>query len=126
MITEQWVRGTLWLSFPFNLIAAYGLFLPASFVGQLIGLPTEVPLAYAALLSYMVLVFGFVYAWLATNAVINKPLLFVGCVGKGGVFLITGVLCLLGAAPGAAVLVASGDLAFATIWGLWLWNTRQS
>jgi hypothetical protein len=120
MNSTKWVRATLWMSFPFNLIAAYMLAVPASALGQFIGFPVSVPLIYSILLSFMVAAFGFVYAWLAMQPQIDRPLLTVSSIGKSGVFVILLVLWLTGNAPGRGVFLASGDLAFATLWFWWL------
>lgn len=125
MTHEKLVRVTLLLSVPFNFIAAWGMLLPSSFVGRLMQLPTEVPITYAALLSYLVLIFGCAYGWLALSTVINQALLMVGVIGKAGVFFILLTLWLLALGPGVPVFVASGDLAFAIIWGSWVFTQRQ-
>ena len=62
MDDDSWVRVTLWISFPFNLGAAYILAFPSSAMGQLAGLPTHVPAIYAALTSFLVALFGAAYA----------------------------------------------------------------
>lgn len=120
VINEQLVRISLWISVPFNFLAAYAVLLPGSALGQLIGLPPDVPLIYAALLSFMVGAFGCVYAWLASRPLMNKPVLAIGAIGKTGVFVIALALWLMGEGPGGVVFVATGDLAFATLWVMWL------
>lgn len=120
MYDARLVRFTLWLSFPFNLLAAYMIAFPASAPGQLIGLPAVVPPVYTALLSFMVLGFGLAYAWLAMQASIHRPLLAFGAMGKAGVFVILFALWLAGRSSGRVVLLASGDLAFASVWFWWL------
>ncbi len=120
MTHERLVRATLLLSVPFNLLAAWGLGQPQSAMGQLMQLPADVPAAYAALLAYLVLLFGLAYGWMGLARSINRPLLLLGVSGKAGVFFIMLGLWLVGASPGMLVAVASGDLALATIWGSWL------
>jgi glucan phosphoethanolaminetransferase (alkaline phosphatase superfamily) len=123
MINEKLVRATLWIAVPFNFTAAYALLLPGSMLGQLFGLPPEVPLVYPALLSFLVFGFGVVYMWLAVQRSIDRPLLAVLALGKAGVFIIVLALWLMGEGPGRGVLVATGDLVFAVIWGHWLLRT---
>lgn len=126
MALENWVRKTLWLSAPFNFIAAYGLWQPGSVIGQLLQAPTEVPVIYAALLGYIIALFGIFYAYMAQQKTISRPLLLAGASGKAGVFVILGWLWAAGQAPLLMFLVSWGDLAFASIWGAWLWQSRNS
>jgi hypothetical protein len=120
MNTTRLVRYSLWASVPFNVLAAYMLAFPASALGQLAGLPQSVPAIHAGLLSFIVLLFGGVYAWLASRPEIDRPLLAIGAIGKSGVFAVTLVVWLAGASSGRTVLLASGDLAFASLWAWWL------
>ena len=118
------VRYTLWASLPFNLGAAYILAFPSSMFGRLAGFPESVPLMYAALLSFLVCLFGVVCAWLAVQPRIDRPLVAVAAIGKTGVFLIAIALWLTSNASGRIVLIACGDLAFAIVWFWWLVSPR--
>ncbi len=118
------VRWSLWASFPFNLVAAYALAWPSSVVGRLMGLPEQVDPIYAALCGSMIAGFGFVYAWLAIQPKLDQPLLWLGAIGKAGVFVLAFTLWLSQSGPGATVVVACGDLAFATLWFWWLLSRR--
>lgn len=126
MTHEKWVRTTLALSVPFNFIAAYGLWQPTTVVGQILQAPAEVPAVYAALLAYLIALFGVFYGYMAQENEITRPLLFAGVTGKTGVFVILALLWLQGEAPFLMFLVSWGDLAFAGIWGSWLWRTRAA
>lgn len=55
-------------SFPFNMLAAYALALPASLPGRVNGLPSPVPPLYTALTGLLVALFGLAYAWMATRS----------------------------------------------------------
>jgi len=116
----QLIRNSLWASAPFNMLAAYVLAFPSSALGRLVELPADVPLAYAALLSFMVLLFGAVYAWLASQPEIDRPLVAVAAIGKAGVFAIAVMLWLSDNGSGRMVLLACGDLGFASLWLSWL------
>jgi hypothetical protein len=48
MDRDKIVRGALWTSVPFNLVAAALFAFPGSAVGQLVGLPADVPRIYSA------------------------------------------------------------------------------
>lgn len=119
-MTEAAVRLSLWLAFPFNLLAAAILAVPSSQLGQLMGLPASVSPLYSAMLAFFIALFGCVYAWLARLPDIDRPLLGLGSIGKFGAFLIVFSLWLSGAVSGLVVVVAVGDLAFACLWFGWL------
>lgn len=125
MTQEKLVRTTLWLSLPFNLVAAYAVGCPSSAIGQLLQLPSNVPVVYAYLLAYLIALFGVLYGFMAQQAEISRSLLLAGVVGKTGVFVILGLLWAGSQAAFPTFLVTWGDLGFAAIWGSWLWQTRN-
>jgi len=114
------IRSSLWLTCPFNFGAGLTFAFPASPPGQLIGLPAEVPAIYAAASGFLICLLGGMYAWMALQTEINRPMLYVGAIGKAGVFILVAALWSVGSAPLMLVFVASGDLAFATLWFWWL------
>jgi len=120
------VRATLWLSFPFNLVAAWILVRPSSDLGQLIGVPAQVPSLYSLVVGFLVCEFGVTYAWLALQKHIHRPLLVFCAIGKSGVFAIVLLLWLTADAAGRLVLMASGDLVLALVWFAWLFNSQGS
>jgi hypothetical protein len=120
------VRATLWLSFPFNFVAAWILVRPASELGQLIGAPAQVPSLYSLIVGFLVCEFGVTYAWLALQKHIHRPLLAFCAIGKSGVFAIVLLLWLTADVSGRLVLMASGDLALALVWFFWLFNSQSS
>jgi hypothetical protein len=120
------VRITLWISCPFNLIAAWLFVRPASALGQFLGMPTEVPSLYSLVVGFLVCEFGVTYAWLALQRHIHRPLLAFCAIGKSGVFAIVLLLWLSADVAGRLVLMASGDLVLAFIWFSWLFNKQSS
>lgn len=125
MTPDKVVRTTLWVTVAFNAVAAYGVAYPASLVGQLMGLPTEVPALYSVLLAWMVAAFGGMYAWLALQKVISRPLVGFSGIAKSGVFILTFLLWISGHIGGMAVLITTGDLLFASIFFWWLIKTAR-
>lgn len=123
---EALVRATLWLSVPFNMLAAYALALPASLPGRLMGLPSPVPPLYAALTGLLVALFGLAYAWMATQPRIERALLGFAVAGKGSVFVAVLTLWLFERSAGSTVAVAIGDLLLAALWLRWLLATRPA
>ena len=120
---ERLVRASLWLTAPLNLGVALVLAFPASAPGRLLGLPGVVDPVYAGLSALMVALFGLAYAWLALQPRLDRPVLYLGAIGKAGVFVLAALLWLAHAASGAIALVASGDLALACLWLWWLRST---
>lgn len=118
------IRATLWISFPFNLLAAYALALPDSMPGRLMGLPSPVPPLYAALTALLVALFGLAYAWMATQPRLDRALLGFAAAGKGSVFVAAVMLWMLHRGAGSTVVVAVGDLLLAALWLRWLLATR--
>ena len=119
MQSERFIRNVLWISVGFNLLGAMAFLFPAT-VGQLSALPTPVPRLYTWLLASMVLLFGGMYAWLAMQLEINRPLLAIGAIGKLLVFCVFTACWMLGDVSPLAVAGASGDLALAGLFTWWL------
>lgn len=113
------LRKALWTTAVFNVIAATIIAFPDT-LGASVGLPVPVPRLYTTLLFSFVFLFGGAYAWLARSVEINRPLVVLAAVGKLSVFAIVAAFWVAGNAPGTLVFLASGDLAFATIFFWWL------
>ena len=79
----------------------------AVFGAAALGLPSALPLAvppfYAAQIALVIAIFGGVYAWLARQDVVNRPLLLVGALGKVGFFALAAAYWTAGSLPAAAV-----------------------
>ena len=121
MNRETVLRRALWTAAAFNLLGALLFAFPASPVGHLAGLPAEVPGAYRAMTALFVLLFGGAYLWLAQQAVIDRPFVLFGAIGKASAFTLICLLWLGGAVGGLAVFIGSGDLLLA---GVFLWCLR--
>lgn len=125
MTPDKIIRTALWISVPFNFLAAYSVAYPASFTGQLMGLPFEAPAVYSVLLAWMIALFGAVYAWLAMQKSINRGLVGAAAIAKAGVFINVALLWVSGHAAGMTVLFTSGDMAFAVVFVWWLLKTAR-
>ena len=119
-VSDQAVRASLIFSGPFNWGAALIILLPQSWAGQLIGLPPA-PALYAALLAFLVAVFGVAYLWAGWRSEpLSRVVLCMGGFGKIGVFLITALLAVAGAASVGMLAVTAVDLALGCFWVWWL------
>lgn len=129
-MSERWpstrlLRLALGLAAAANFGVATLLLVPGSVPGQLVGLPASVPILYASLLALFVALFGGVYAWLARQAEINRPLLALGAIGKALAFLLGITLGLAGLASTRWTGLMLGDLLLAALFASWLWQHRQ-
>ena len=117
-------RRLLWTAAAFNVFGAYVLAFPSHFVGTWLGLPSDVPAVYRAIVGSFVLLFGGAYAWLAAAKPIDRAMVAFGAIGKASVFALTVALFLASATTARMVALASGDLAFAGLFAWWLRATR--
>jgi hypothetical protein len=116
---DRILRGALWASVPYNVLGAVSLAFPEALAG-LAPLPPATPRFYAVQLALVVLLFAGVYAWLARSAVIDRPLLAVGALGKLAFFAGCAAFWLAGQADALVPLTATGDLALALVFLGWL------
>jgi len=119
MDRDPFMRRALWASVVFNFGGMLLFAFPAS-LGRLAGLPGPVSHMYTAPLALFIALFGGSYAWLASQPVIDRPLVAFAAIGKTGFFVVSFVCWLLGEAPGRGVVAATGDLVFAAIFAWWL------
>jgi hypothetical protein len=119
-MSERTLRISLGLACPFNLFAAALFAMPASALGQLMGLPADVPAVYSALVGLFVGLFGATYGWLAFRPHIDRPLLWLATIGKFAAFAIAVTLWLTQELAVQGVAAAVGDFAFASMWLAWL------
>ena len=125
MTPDKVIRIALWMSVPFNFVAAYSAANPASFMGQLMGLPFEAPAIYTVLLAWFVLIFGVAYGWLAMQKQVNRVLVGFAAYAKTGVFALVAMLWVAGQCKGITVLFVTGDLLFAGVFFWWLVKTAR-
>jgi hypothetical protein len=93
-------------------------------LGRFAGFPTPVPHTYTTLLALFVMLFGVAYGWLASQPIIDRPLVAFSALGKTAVFTVIFLFWILGDLPGRSALAAIGDLIFAAIFTWWLFHSR--
>jgi len=119
MSRDEVIRKALRASVVFNLGGALLFLFPGS-IGQLAGLPAEVPIVYRCTVAFLVTLFAGTYAWLARQPSLDRPLVGFAAVGKAGFFGVVLLCWLFGEASTPALLGAGGDLGFAAIFAWWL------
>lgn len=112
------IRSALWSTVALNLLGV-AVFLPAAMGRPSALLPIPGPRYYTAQVALVIGLFGCVYAWLALQRVINRPLLIVGALGKLGFFLLAVVYAAAGDIPSKVVPQSSPDLLLAIIFLWW-------
>lgn len=117
------IRPLLLLSAVFNLGGAALFFYPDS-LGALAGLPAEVPMVYRAFVATFVLLFGGLYAWLAMQPVMHRPMVAFSAIGKASACALVLTLWVLGEADWRGVLAVAGDGLLAALYFAWLRQTR--
>ena len=120
MNIDRLIRPVFWLSAVFNFGAAFLFAFPASPLGKWMGLPSPVPVVYSGLVALFVALFGGMYAWLAMQAVLPRPMVALAAIGKTSAFLLALVLWFAGEIPGRVVQLSVGDLVLAAIYVRWL------
>jgi hypothetical protein len=119
MRNDWLIRRALQVTAPFNLLAGFALAYPASWAGQVFGLPADAPAVYRALTGGIIALFGFVYGWLSMQPRIDRPLVMVSACGKLLAFGTLLALTLTGELPLRSAVLGSGDLAFALVFLHW-------
>ena len=116
---DRRIRAALWFSVAYN---AFGAVLFGSIAAgrPLMDLPVPIAPLYAAQLTLTIALFGGVYAWLARQREIDRPLLFVSGLGKIGFFTVFVVYWLVGDVAAQGVMQASPDLVLGVIFLAWL------
>jgi hypothetical protein len=71
-------------------------------------------------IALVIAIFGGVYAWLARQDVVNRPLLLVGALGKVGFFALAAAYWTAGSLPAAAVSQGVPDLVLGALFLWWL------
>jgi hypothetical protein len=124
MSADRVMRGALWTAAALNLVGML-VFAPAAlgFAPDL--LPVPAPRFYAAQVGFTIALFGGVYAWLARQAEIDRPLVAVGALGKLCFFALAIAYWAGGDLPAVAVPQATPDLVLALTFLWWLRTTRR-
>lgn len=120
----RFIKITLWAAAAMTLLGAYIFAFPQSSLSAHYKLPADVPTLYSALVGLILVVFGLMYAWMALQSQIVRPLLYVGAFGKGGAFTLGVGLWLSGSVPVDIVLLLSGDAVFSGLWFGYLLRSR--
>lgn len=91
-----------------------------------LGQPVPDDLLMTRLASLLIVVLGIGYAMVARDAVANRPILWLGVIGKAPIPLLVWLSGGAAALSSSAFLLSLGDLAFATLFLLYLLTHRRA
>jgi hypothetical protein len=118
------IRSALWASVALNILGVI-VFVPSALGIPSFLVPIPGPRFYFAQIAFTIALFGCVYAWLARQTRINRPLVVVGALGKLGFFLLFVAYWTTGDIPVKSVMQATPDLVLATVF-LWWASTEPT
>ena len=118
MSRDRILRTALWCTVALNAIGV-AAFAPLVFGRSSVFVPIAAPPFFAAQVAWVIALFCGVYAWLATQREINRPLVVVGGLGKLGFFGLTLAFALAGEIPMRMAINATPDLVCAAIFFWW-------
>jgi hypothetical protein len=124
MSRDRVMRGALWTAVVLNLVGVL-VFAPPALGFGADRLPIPAPPFYAAQVALTIALFGGVYAWLARQPRIDRPLVVVGALGKLGFFVLALSYWAAGDLPARAALQATPDLMLALIFLWWFQAARR-
>ena len=119
-MVSLFLRITLIFAALMTASGAWIFFDPSSGLGQNYGLPADVPMLYRALLGFVLALFAGMYAWMAAQSTVVRPLLWLGVIGKGGAFATMLLLYAAGKVSVTTAMMLLGDAILAVIWLVWL------
>lgn len=122
MRTDRIVRGALWASVGLNALGVC-VFAPLAVGRASPLLPIAATPFLAAQVGFVIALFGGVYAWLACQPAVHRPLLVVGGLGKLGFFGLAVAYAIAGHVPVRVAISALPDLALACVF---LWAARTT
>lgn len=126
MQKPPWFRRTLLATALMN-VAGFVSFLPPFPAARVLaGLPEVSHPLYAWVVALWILLFGIAYGRLAFLDTQERLFVQIGAAGKCAFFCLLVGFTLRGELPSWAPLAGVGDLLFAGLFLLWLWQTRSA
>lgn len=96
----------------FNFAAGLPLLLAPEMMLGSFGLPVPDDVLYHRMTGLLVVIFGMLYGFVATDLARFKPTVWLGVIGKSGVVILFAQAWMQGAMPFSAFSVSLGDVAF--------------
>ena len=119
-----WMRGALFATAVMNILAAVAFSPPAGALRALAGMPEGEQPVYMATITLFVLLFGVAYLWLAVSGRAERFFIAVAAAGKLCFVMLLAWFWAGGTVSLRGLLLGSGDLVFALLFGAWLSGAR--
>lgn len=123
-VSDRALRTALWATVALNLLGV-AVFAPLAIGRPSPLVPIATPPYYAAQMTLTIGLFAGVYAWLARQPRIDRPLVAVGGLGKLGFFALTLGYGLAGVLPASMVFNALPDLVLGALFLVWVVNASD-
>jgi hypothetical protein len=120
----SWMRRALYATAIMNVLAALGFLPGAGAVRALAGLPPDGQPLYLLTVALFVGLFGLGYLAAAVTGRPDRVFLGVAAAGKIGFFSLLLAFWLAGSVPLQAPVLGSADLAFGSLFVIWLFGSR--
>jgi len=120
----SWMRRALYATAIMNVLAALGFLPGAGAVRALAGLPQDGQPLYLLTVALFVGLFGLGYLAAAVTGRPDRVFLGVAAAGKIGFFSLLLAFWLAGSVPLQAPVLGSADLAFGSLFVIWLLGSR--
>lgn len=126
MNLPKWMRAALLATAPMNLLGAL-VFLPFGRDLRLsMGWPPDGHPIYAATVALFIFIFGVVYLWTGVTGRADRQFIVLAAAGKLAFFLLTVWYWMAGTLPFKVAASAVGDLFFAAVFFVWLFQSRAA
>ena len=114
-----------WVAALFNFAVGLPMLLAPETLLPLIGQPVPADLLMTRLAALLIVVLGIGYGMVARDPVANRPILWLGILGKAPIPLLVWLTGGAAALASSAFLLSLGDLAFATLFLAYLLTHRR-
>ena len=119
-------RLFFWVATAFNFVAGLPLLIAPGAMLASVGVSVPDDLLFHRFTGLLVVCFGILYAFVASDAVRFRPLVWLGVVGKAGVVALFTEAYVSGRVPFPAYAVSLGDLAFIAGFLIFLLSKRTA
>ncbi len=125
MNLPKWMRIALLATAPMNLLGALAFLPPARPLRLAMGWPPDGHPIYAATVGLFIFIFGVAYLWTGLAGRADRLFVTMAATGKLAFFLLTAWFWMTGTLSVQVPVSAVGDLVFATLFFVWLFQVRS-
>jgi hypothetical protein len=126
MSLPKWMRIALLATAPMNLLGSLAFLPPGRSLRLSMGWPPDGHPIYAATVGLFIFLFGVAYLWTGLTGRADRLFITLAASGKLAFFLLTVWFWLTGTLSGQVPASAGGDLVFALLFFVWLFQVRST